>query len=76
MTRPAVRFARSMGLLATLLVAIGASFALAQEMSIKVLVNDDPISDYDIDQRQRFLAITTQEQPSPCLLYTSPSPRD
>ena len=67
MTRPAVRFARSMGLLATLLVAIGASFALAQEMSIKVLVNDDPISDYDIDQRQRFLAITTQEQPSAAL---------
>ena len=27
---------------------------LAQEVSIKVLVNDDPISDYDIDQRERF----------------------
>ena len=36
-------------------------------MSIKVLVNDDPISDYDIDQRERFLAITTQQQPSPAL---------
>ncbi len=32
-----------------------AGIALAQEMSIKVLVNDDPISDYDIDQRQRRL---------------------
>ncbi len=41
--------------------------AAAQEVSIKVLVNDDPISDYDIDQRERFLAITTQEQPSPDL---------
>jgi peptidyl-prolyl cis-trans isomerase SurA len=37
----------------------------AQEVSIKVLVNDDPISDYDIDQRTRFLAITEQSQPSP-----------
>jgi len=67
MTRPTVRFARSMGLLATLLVAIGASIALAQELSIKVLVNDDPISDYDIDQRQTFLAITTQDKPGPAL---------
>jgi peptidyl-prolyl cis-trans isomerase SurA len=32
-----------------------------------VLVNDDPISDYDIEQRERFLAITTQEKPSPVL---------
>jgi len=39
----------------------------AQEVSIKVLVNDNPISDYDIDQRERFLAITTQQQPSPAL---------
>src|SRR5688572_16898509 len=44
------------------LVAVG-----AQEVSIKVLVNDSPISDYDIDQRERFLAITTQQQPSPAL---------
>jgi peptidyl-prolyl cis-trans isomerase SurA len=39
----------------------------SQEVSIKVLVNDDPISDYDIDQRERFLAISTQQQPSPAL---------
>ena len=32
-----------------------------------VLVNDDPISAYDIEQRERFLAITTQEKPSPAL---------
>jgi peptidyl-prolyl cis-trans isomerase SurA len=38
---------------------------IAQEVSIKVLVNDDPISDYDIQQRERFLALTTQQQPSP-----------
>jgi len=43
----------------------GPDRASAQELSIKVLVNDDPISDYDIDQRTRFLAITTQRQPSP-----------
>lgn len=45
----------------------GAHLALTQEISIKVLVNDDPISDYDISQRERFLAITTQQQPSPAL---------
>jgi peptidyl-prolyl cis-trans isomerase SurA len=42
----------------------GARRAVAQEVSIKVLVNDDPISDYDIDQRERFLVVTTQQQPS------------
>jgi peptidyl-prolyl cis-trans isomerase SurA len=44
---------------------LGARLGIAQEVSIKVLVNDDPISDYDIDQRTRFLAITGQQQPSP-----------
>jgi peptidyl-prolyl cis-trans isomerase SurA len=52
--------------LAAMLLA-GATWALAQEISIKVLVNDAPISDYDIDQRERFLAITTQREPSPAL---------
>lgn len=37
------------------------------EQSIAVLVNDYPISGYDIEQRMRFLAVTTQEQPSPAL---------
>jgi peptidyl-prolyl cis-trans isomerase SurA len=37
------------------------------EQSIVVLVNDNPITVYDIEQRQRFLAVTTQEQPSPTL---------
>lgn len=37
------------------------------EQSIVVLVNDDPITAYDIEQRERFLAVTTQEQPSPAL---------
>jgi peptidyl-prolyl cis-trans isomerase SurA len=46
-------------------VVLGVGLALAQEVSIKVLVNDDPISDYDIDQRERFLAITTQEKAGP-----------
>jgi peptidyl-prolyl cis-trans isomerase SurA len=47
------------------LCVLGAGFVLTQELSIKVLVNDDPISDYDISQRERFLALTTQEQPGP-----------
>ena len=37
------------------------------EQSIAVLVNDDPITSYDIEQRQRFLAVTTHEEPSPAL---------
>jgi peptidyl-prolyl cis-trans isomerase SurA len=44
---------------------LGALPASAQEVSIKILVNDDPISDYDIAQRERFLALTTKQQPSP-----------
>ncbi len=47
------------------LCVLGAGLVLTQELSIKVLVNDDPISDYDISQRERFLALTTQEQPGP-----------
>jgi peptidyl-prolyl cis-trans isomerase SurA len=62
---------RGAALLAALFLALlltgGANRLTAQEVSIKVLVNDDPISDYDIDQRERFLALTTQEQPSPAL---------
>jgi len=76
-TRPALLRSESTGtpmprlaaLLAALLLALfvvgGANRGTAQEVSIKVLVNDDPISDYDIDQRMRFLAITEQSQPSP-----------
>ena len=63
-------FARCSGLAAALLVVTligGLVTVTAQEVSIKILVNDDPISDYDIDQRERFLAITTQQEPSPAL---------
>ena len=58
------------GVVAALLLVVlagGLAAVVAQEVSIKILVNDDPISDYDIDQRERFLAITTQQQPSPAL---------
>ncbi|MEM8644386.1 MAG: SurA N-terminal domain-containing protein [Pseudomonadota bacterium] len=47
-----------------LMVACGAK---AQDVSIKILVNDDPISDYDIAQRARFLQLTAKEQPGPAL---------
>jgi peptidyl-prolyl cis-trans isomerase SurA len=53
-------------LLALSLLAI-ATPGTSQEASIKILVNDDPISDYDIDQRERFLALTTRQEPSPAL---------
>jgi len=56
---------RTLVILVALVLIGGATWSLAQEVSIKVLVNDVPISDYDIDQRARFLAITTQQQPSP-----------
>lgn len=60
---------RGAGLIAALALAIllvgGPHPATAQELSIVVLVNDDPISDYDIEQRERFLAITTKAEPGP-----------
>jgi peptidyl-prolyl cis-trans isomerase SurA len=37
------------------------------EQSIVVLVNDDPISAYDIEQRMRLLVVTAHEQPGPAL---------
>ena len=61
-------FAHAAGALLLALSLIGGVPPVAaQEVSIKILVNDNPISDYDIDQRERFLAITTQQQPSPAL---------
>ncbi len=64
-----IRMPRLAALMAALLLALflvgSADRGTAQEVSIKILVNDDPISDYDIDQRTRFLAITEQSQPSP-----------
>jgi peptidyl-prolyl cis-trans isomerase SurA len=66
-----LRFQDALALLGPLLLALFllgiATPGISQEVSIKVLVNDDPISDYDIDQRERFLAITSQQQPSPAL---------
>ncbi len=35
------------------------------EQSIVVLVNDDPISAYDIEQRERLLVVTAHEKPGP-----------
>ncbi|HSD92636.1 MAG TPA: SurA N-terminal domain-containing protein [Methyloceanibacter sp.] len=61
------RLLRAKALLFAAVVLAGATWGVAQEASIKVLVNDSPISEYDIDQRERFLAITTQQQPSPAL---------
>jgi peptidyl-prolyl cis-trans isomerase SurA len=55
-----------LGVFAGLCVTTAPAWAQA-EQSIVVLVNDDPITVYDIEQRQRFLAVTTQEQPSPAL---------
>lgn len=68
MTSSALYVSRALGLLAALTVATSGLLAPAahsQEVSIKVLVNDDPISDYDIAQRERFLALTTKATPGP-----------
>jgi peptidyl-prolyl cis-trans isomerase SurA len=57
---------RSLAVIAAVfLLALAARGAEAQEVNIKLLVNDDPISDYDIAQRARFLQITAKEQPGP-----------
>jgi peptidyl-prolyl cis-trans isomerase SurA len=67
MSSAALSMVRGLALFAVL-VSAGLLAALpghTQEVSIKILVNDDPISDYDIAQRERFLALTTKEQPSP-----------
>ena len=74
MSSGATSVLRRLGLLAVLTLAIGAFTATSgrtQEVSIKILVNDDPISDYDIGQRERFLALTTKEQPGPELKKNS-----
>jgi len=74
MSSVATSVLRRLGLLAVLTLAIGAFTATSgrtQEVSIKILVNDDPISDYDIAQRERFLALTTKEQPGPELKKNS-----
>lgn len=46
------------------LIAIAGLAQAETEQRIVVLVNDDPISAYDIEQRERFLAVTTREKPS------------
>lgn len=38
-----------------------------EEMRIRVLVNDTPISGYDVEQRTRFLALTSRQKPSEAL---------
>lgn len=68
MTSARTSLLRGMSLLTVLALAaavFAAPSAWTQEVSIKILVNDDPISDYDISQRERFLALTTKEQPGP-----------
>ena len=61
-------FAAVLGVLLLLLVTHGGQ---AQDVAIKLLVNDDPISDYDIAQRARFLQLTAKEQPGPALTEKS-----
>ncbi|ODA68428.1 Chaperone SurA precursor [Methyloligella halotolerans] len=61
---------RLFGALALMTIALACSMAAPapaaaqSEQSIVMLVNDDPISAYDIEQRTRFLAITSQQQPN------------
>ncbi|GFO83029.1 MAG: hypothetical protein A49_26560 [Methyloceanibacter sp.] len=53
------------GMLVLAALVLGAHPVQAQDVAIKILVNDDPISDYDISQRERFLMLTAREQPGP-----------
>lgn len=55
-------------LLAVAIVATPFSAAYAQaEQSIAVLVNDEPITNFDITQRVRLLTVTRRQQPSEAL---------
>jgi peptidyl-prolyl cis-trans isomerase SurA len=49
------------------LIAVAGTTLAQTEQRIVVLVNDDPISAYDIEQRERFLAVTAREESSPAL---------
>ena len=55
----------SFALVVGILLLLGVVGAQAQDVSIKILVNDDPISDYDISQRSRFMQLTAKAQPGP-----------
>ena len=54
-------------IVALCLIAVTGTTLAQTEQRIVVLVNDNPISAYDIEQRERFLAVTTREKPSPAL---------
>lgn len=54
-----------MAVLAIAITALPNAIAYAQkEQSIAVLVNDEPITNYDITQRMRLLTVTRRQQPS------------
>ena len=55
----------SFALAVGILLLLGVVGTQAQDVSIKILVNDDPISDYDIAQRSRFMQLTAKAQPGP-----------
>jgi peptidyl-prolyl cis-trans isomerase SurA len=55
------------GLVLACLPALPQTVRAQSEETIVVLVNDEPISAYDVDQRERFLTITTHKAPSPAL---------
>ncbi len=54
-------------IVALCLIAVTGTTLAQTEQRIVVLVNDDPISAYDIEQRERFLAVTIREKSSPAL---------
>ena len=59
------RLAGSALLIALMALPLGAS--RGQTISIAALVNDEPISAFDVQQRTRFLALTTRAKPSAAL---------
>jgi len=53
---------------ATMIMMVSAGHALAQsEEKIEILVNDTPISGYDIAQRLRLMTVTTRQKPTAAL---------
>ncbi len=53
---------RSLATVAMLALCLSAAVAVEGELKIVVLINDEPISAYDVVQRVRFISATTRQK--------------
>jgi peptidyl-prolyl cis-trans isomerase SurA len=59
----AISFFRRYALAAVATAVVGVVISPAQAQSVAVIVNGEPITNYDIDQRSKFLTLTTRRTP-------------